>query len=1319
MPYPIGSNASEEEVDYGGEEDLDIAEDDGLFYSDESPMHVLDLDTASEKNDNDILMEDNDVAEIQLSPTKQTVVFKKRDNKTGGVDSEDEEELLKEILEKGSKYFDEHNVIDAKITKTKVAIRMEPMPNDGEGGGEEMDISNDSGHFEELDENGSEILGIEKDLQDIEAQHEAYSESAEKALATLEVELTGLSKHQGAKSDPKDGPAVSCEMEIDRKISPFGHVNFYPNDHKLRAGFSDHADADHRSKKVSMADEAISPRSSSKFEVKRFETALEEMTPPSKSHEMPSVMPLQFPGNLASPPRTDVDIDARRNAIGVDSYASPPLSPNPIVKTEIFEETKDAKDTKGYLIGEKRPWSKESELDLLPEEIQDIKATPLLDQVKKALLFKQGATGSHELDLLPKKINATSSWPPWMTAEEIYSLEKKGVDALSIASLQKMWESNASIEVYMFSLPQGGLSGAAYYVPSLGMSQAPNTGSSQFGYETSNDPPKQRNTEKDKSIREYVTTHQFLAHRVNSTIAPQPTLQTTRAITLVRPARLKRLQFEQPFELARLLEHVRKLYPVQPMTPEGRYDHLSFRLIRVSSGDGGRLTGFNDIASLSDAFLNGGALQDHYQNEILPRLMAITDKEEVWVVRTFTRLWVQDGRDTSNFFKLDLVFPLPQVTLRPDPDYFFAQYDMTPDPPGCIKAQFGTGITALMGRDASDTARVQVDRHKKEWLMWDSNMDNHAFLIDLLWRIDDPTINVYPTDWNPLQSFEESEEERETRRKRRAQAAEDALNAARLMNSPLGLRIPIQNRQDPLISSQVTQRLSGPESLGLAERAQDLNRREQLLAQWAAQLQTRDTQLEERTATLERTIAALEQQRQTLNVAQQTFERANNQAAERTLSLNIQHEALQNVGTCTLNDGTGRCGRLVIGENTGDLYGSILRHVREYHMPRAPEAPEPSQCRLDAICHADMDLMSGSDQMDHILMHTLGGRAKTPPTGLGDANSGPQNTGPQDLGRQNTRLPTVTPTASSASTPTAVVPSGSNPAAAQPAATKPAATKPAATKPAATKPRATKPAATKPRATRPAATKPAATKPAATKPNATTPTATKPAATKSAATKPAATQPAALVPTPIVPTATNTAATIPATIIPTAATTIPATVIPAAAVPAAIIPTAANPAATIPAAIVPVVANQGIGITPHPSGNPVGGLVGLDAQGRDPQSDLMPRAKGTVWICRCGTNLNAVKNNDQSRARHYVKCGYNDAHLKFRGAKDKLPEEFAKAAGSPRTGTKRDHQTSTGISTGTSTAHPNIPTYYTSSSSSSSDSSSLGVGPSTKKARRK
>ena len=524
MPNPVDcANAAEEEVDYGGEEDLDTVEDDGLFFPREGPTHEPDFDSSTGKSEDDVSMGNNDVAERSLSSKMSKPWPFKRDKKTAEVDDEDKEELLKEILTKGPKCFEEHKVVNAKIVKTEVAIHVVSKANDGEGGEEAMDISDDSGHFEELDENGAEILGIEKDLQDIEAQEDkaknskADSDRAEKALATLNAELRGPLIHHGAKFDPNDGPVVPCEMEFARNLSPFGPVDFYPDEHKLQAEFSNHTDAKHQSKRLFNVDEEISPKSREKFDFKQSETAKLE----TGRKTLPATMPPQYLGALPSPPLTDIGNETRRNAIGASSHVLPHSSPQPIDK-QVNSEV--AKDNTGYLFGAKSPWYRErTEAEYLfggkPPWYRERVQLPLLENSKgsnavalsnpseRDVLSEAGAPDLREWNPSAKESTAASSWPSWMTPKEIKDLENGGINGLSIASLQKLWEMNAPIHVNLVSLPQGGFAILASSMQGQGPSKAQGLSQFAFGYETSDNLPKQLNTEKDKDIRDHVTSH--------------------------------------------------------------------------------------------------------------------------------------------------------------------------------------------------------------------------------------------------------------------------------------------------------------------------------------------------------------------------------------------------------------------------------------------------------------------------------------------------------------------------------------------------------------------------------------------------------------------------------------------------------------------------------------------------------------------------------------------------------------------------------------------------------------------------------------------
>ena len=153
-----------------------------------------------------------------------------------------------------------------------------------------------------------------------------------------------------------------------------------------------------------------------------------------------------------------------------------------------------------------------------------------------------------------------------------------------------------------------------------------------------------------------------------------------------------------------------------------------------------------------------------------------------------------------------------------------------------------------------------------------------------------------------------------------AQEAQEALNTALLQDSGPGLGIPTPSRQNYFNGGQLPEQFDELERQRIAERDQEFDRREHLLAEWALQLEARDRHLGERSALVERTIRELQQQRQTLNRAQQAFETAHDEVAERTVNINIQHQAFRNAGTCKLNNGPARCGRYVFGDYQSDLY---------------------------------------------------------------------------------------------------------------------------------------------------------------------------------------------------------------------------------------------------------------------------------------------------------------------------------------------------------------------------------------------------------------
>ena len=68
-----------------------------------------------------------------------------------------------------------------------------------------------------------------------------------------------------------------------------------------------------------------------------------------------------------------------------------------------------------------------------------------------------------------------------------------------------------------------------------------------------------------------------------------------------------------------------------------------------------------------------------------------------------------------------------------------------------IQPAFNKALTELMMSEtepvAVERARLQVARYQGEWLEWYVDMPLNDFLARLLWKVDDPVINIYPSNW--------------------------------------------------------------------------------------------------------------------------------------------------------------------------------------------------------------------------------------------------------------------------------------------------------------------------------------------------------------------------------------------------------------------------------------------------------------------------------------------------------------------------------------------------------------------------------------------
>ena len=68
-----------------------------------------------------------------------------------------------------------------------------------------------------------------------------------------------------------------------------------------------------------------------------------------------------------------------------------------------------------------------------------------------------------------------------------------------------------------------------------------------------------------------------------------------------------------------------------------------------------------------------------------------------------------------------------------------------------IQPAFNKALIELMAAGpepvAVERVKLQVARYQGEWLEWYADMPLNDFLSRLLWKVDDPIINVYPSDW--------------------------------------------------------------------------------------------------------------------------------------------------------------------------------------------------------------------------------------------------------------------------------------------------------------------------------------------------------------------------------------------------------------------------------------------------------------------------------------------------------------------------------------------------------------------------------------------
>ncbi|MCJ1477957.1 hypothetical protein MMC13_006632 [Lambiella insularis] len=481
----------------------------------------------------------------------------------------------------------------------------------------------------------------------------------------------------------------------------------------------------------------------------------------------------------------------------------------------------------------------------------------------------------------------------------------------------------------------------------------------RFGYHSSED-PKAPNPAADAFIRQEIISRVFPvpAETGEKMQKQSQSKEKGQDIILTRPARKKSNPLKKPITLRKLVGCVRDLYPIRSVTPDGRYDHLTFRLyaLNVNEKEDARKK-ITLVGQISDKHVDMPENVLHYETQIQPLLDGAHENQEFYVIRTFNRLWVQDGRDTSRFFTLDLVIRLPDLiddeasTSPQEARYFYAQYDTEPTPPGFIQAELDEGIRKLLqtpNEPEVKLANVQVDRHKREWFQWDTKMFPEFFLENFLWKIDDPTINVYPYGWRPTHSFERAEELREKRLKGEPEMEQDDSSQASSPELPAAEEVgqgayTANSPPPPEAQAQAQQQARLPERHDLEQWREELGVRQQ-------SMNTKMRQLEEREALLNVTLTELQQQRGALTQTLQYLNRQHD-SADKTQA------ALRAATTCD------ECGEVVTEKSGEHLSRTIQEHFLVRHVLQG------DVCKLHPDCRSILGVLDEEARAAHKRMH--------------------------------------------------------------------------------------------------------------------------------------------------------------------------------------------------------------------------------------------------------------------------------------------------------------------------------------------------------------
>ena len=220
-------------------------------------------------------------------------------------------------------------------------------------------------------------------------------------------------------------------------------------------------------------------------------------------------------------------------------------------------------------------------------------------------------------------------------------------------------------------------------------------------------------------------------------------------ILLMRSARQRFEVFKQPYTKANFMAAARILYRFQ------RSETPMLHMVAINVHNPMERTGFAVQEGVDDESwdLNLAGVVERLkgpQSIIRVVRLFVCSTPKLALGRALT-MYVQENitiRDGRNSLRHETVkVDLDRNTHPPD----LQSLSRNQICGGDIQPRFDAAVTKLLttGEEPVDAknARLQVARYQGEWLDWTPGKPLAEFLTHVLWKIDDPCINVYPCDW--------------------------------------------------------------------------------------------------------------------------------------------------------------------------------------------------------------------------------------------------------------------------------------------------------------------------------------------------------------------------------------------------------------------------------------------------------------------------------------------------------------------------------------------------------------------------------------------